>query len=98
MVKEKIIMPARIRKRYDGTESNILINGQFYTYNEIAEAAGVTYKTITNRIGKKPFITDSDLVPVNEAKRRDYSARKKKTSAFEDRCETMMNKWLRKPL
>ena len=91
-------MPARIRKRYDGTESDILIKGQFYTYNEIAEAAGVTYKTITNRIGKKPFITDSDLVPVNEAKRRDYSARKKKTSAFEDRWETMMNKWLRKPL
>ncbi len=88
-------MPARIKKRYDGTKSDVLINGQFYTYNEIAEAAGVTYKVITNRLQKRPFVTDRDLVPVNVAKRRDYQARKKLTSAFEDRCETIMNKWLR---
>jgi hypothetical protein len=91
-------MPARIRKRYDGTESDVLINGQFYTYNELAEASGITYKAITNRLGRRPFVTDRDLLPVREAKRRDYSARKKRTSAFEDRSETVMNKWLRKPL
>ena len=50
-------MPARIRKRYDGTESDVLINGQFYTYNELAEASGITYKAITNRLGKRPFVT-----------------------------------------
>ena len=27
-------MPARIRKRYDGTKSDVLVNGQFYTYKE----------------------------------------------------------------
>ena len=57
-------MPARIRKRYDGTESDVLINGQFYTYNELAEASGITYKAITNRLGRRPFVTDRDLLPV----------------------------------
>lgn len=88
-------MPARIRKRYDGTKSDVLVNGQFYTYQEIAEAAGLTYKVITNRLQKRPFVTDKDLVPVNVAKRRDYLARKKVNSVFETRCETLMNKWLR---
>jgi len=98
MAKEEIIMPARIKKRYDGTKSDILINGQFYTYKEIAKAANLSYKLVSCRLSKKAFITDKDLVPVNEAKRRDYQARKKVTSVFEDRCESVMNKWLRKPL
>ena len=91
-------MPAIVRKRYDGTESDILINGQFYTYKEIAKAANLSYKLVSCRLAKKPFITDKDLMPVNEAKRKNYQAGKIVTSAFEDRCEAVMNKWLRKPL
>lgn len=92
-------MPARIRKRYDGTESDILINGQFYTYNELAQAAGVSYKTITNRLCSKPFVTDRDLQPLNENKSRDNLGKSHQfRSAFEDRCEILMNTWLRKPL
>lgn len=92
--------------KYVGTLSDVFVNGESYTYQEMSELTGINISTLRTRLGRiegkvitddailpkrKPF-TNPDGTPFSHMVRR----------VFPDRCETqsekMMNKYLRMTL
>lgn len=92
--------------KYVGSKHDYFVEGESYTYREIAKVTGINIATIRTRMGKiegkvitdevvaprqKPFC-NVDGTPFSQAQR----------SVLPDKCETpsekMMNKYLRLPL
>lgn len=76
------------RLKFVGTHPK-LQTGMYYTVYEFAEAAGVDYKRLHNKMSRHPVMTDELLKPYVPPP---------PLPRLEHKEEVMMDKWLRKQL
>ena len=82
-------------------EHQSLVDEEYYTYLQLAEAIGANYNCIKNRLYNKKFVTPDDLYEPN-SKRKGRKQPNRRNPAditrLEDRSSIMMDKYLRRLL
>tara|TARA_Y100000004_G_scaffold12121_1_gene13096 strand:+ start:1498 stop:1746 length:249 start_codon:yes stop_codon:yes gene_type:complete len=73
-----------------------LVDGNYYTYLELADAIGAKYSCIKNRLCSKKFATPNDLYPPHS--KRDRSKPPQETLLLETQSMMIMDKYLRRKL
>lgn len=102
-----------VKIKYIGNESKTLVNGEYYTFRQLGEAAGVSAEAIKSRVMKEMYnypkgtrvATDSCVRPKQDkpfSAGRGGSKKHKKMQLNMPRCETpseaLMAKWLSRRL
>ncbi len=79
----------------------LLVDGDYYTYVQLASAVGATYNCIKNRLYNKRFVTPDDLYEPN-SKRNGRKQPNRRNPAditrLEDRSMILADKWMRRKL
>ena len=102
-----------VKIKYIGNESKTLVNGEYYTFRQLGEAAGVSAEAIKSRVMKEMYnypkgtrvATDSCVRPKQDKPFEDCHGGSKKHREMRLnllRCETpseaLMAKWLSRRL
>jgi hypothetical protein len=79
----------------------VLNDGEYYTYVQLAESIGANYNCIKNRLYNKKFVTPEDMyIPNSKRKDRKQPNRRnpEDITRLEDMSMIMMDKYIRRKL
>ena len=75
-----------------------LLDGEYYTYNELSELIGSTYNCIKNRLYSKPYCTSDDLYPPYSRSGGKAKSQPKEIRRLETDAMVVSQKYLRRKL
>lgn len=82
--------------RFKG-EHEALVDGDSYTYRELAETIGATYTCIKERLYKKKYCTIDDLYPPY-SKSGGQKGEKREETLLESKAMVISQEWLQRKL
>lgn len=79
-------------------EHEALVDGNYYTYRQLAATIGANYSCIKERLSSKKYVTDDDLYPPHSRSGGRARKKPKKITRLETDAMVISQSWLQRRL